>query len=269
VSVPDHSAHAHAAEFPAGWLALALGVLVFAGYEAGAWRLRRRGDRWPPVRDVAFGLGAATAAGAVLVPGPAGFTGHMLQHLLLGMLAPVLLVLGRPGTLLLRAASSTVRRRLKPVLTSRFVAVLVFPPVAAVLEAGGLWLLYRTGLFAATGHEPVVHVLVHAHVFATGVLFTASVCVLDPVRHRAGFGVRAAALVGAATAHAVLAKTLYLTAPPGVVLAVADRQAGAQLMYYGGDVIELGLALVIALRWYAARGRAEAHARRRNALTHG
>ncbi|WP_410673761.1 cytochrome c oxidase assembly protein [Amycolatopsis sp. cmx-4-68] len=235
-----------------------LALALFAGYELGAWRLRGRGDRWPPVRDVGFGLGIAAA----IFPEAPGFTGHVLQHVLVGMLAPLLLVLARPMTLLLRAAPAA-RRRLKPVLGAWPVAVLVFPPVAAVLEAGSLWLLYRTGLFAATGREPGLHALVHAHVFLTGLLFTTSVCRLDPMRHRSGLGSRAAALVGAAAAHAVLAKTLYRTPPPGTVLAVADRQAGAELMYYGGDVVELGLALVVALSWYAARGRAEARARRR------
>jgi putative membrane protein len=228
---------------------LALGAL--AAYELGAWRLRNRGDRWPPARDAVFALGVAAA----IFPGAPGFTGHVVQHVLSGMLAPLLLVLARPMTLLLRA-SPGARRRLKPVLGSRPVAVLMYPPVAAVLEAGGLWLLYRTGLYAAAGREPVLHVLVHAHVFLTGLLFTASVCRLDPVRHRVGLGPRAAALVGAAAAHAVLAKTLYRTPPPGTVLAAADRQAGAELMYYGGDVVELGLALVVALTWYTARGRA-------------
>jgi putative membrane protein len=257
VTTPAHAGHLPVAAVPA--------IAVFAAYELAAWRLRRRGDRWPPVRDVCFGAGAATAAAAVLPPGT--FTGHMLQHVLLGMLAPVLLVLARPVTLLLRAVPPAARRRLKPVLGSRAAAVLVFPPFAALLEAGSLWLLYRTGLFAASGREPLLHVFVHVHVFATGVLFTASVCRLDPVRHRSRPGVRAGALVGAAAAHAVLAKTLYITAPPGVVLAVADRQAGAQLMYYGGDVVELAIAVILALQWYAARGRAEARSRR-TALDH-
>ncbi|MBE8525457.1 cytochrome c oxidase assembly protein [Amycolatopsis sp. H6(2020)] len=235
-----------------------LALLALAAYEAGAWRLRRRGDRWPPLRDVVFGAGVAVA----LVPGTPTFAGHMLQHVLLGMLAPLLLVLARPMTLLLRAVPAPARRRLIRVLGSRPVGVLVFPPVAAVLEAGSLWLLYRTPLFAAIGDAPWLHV----HVFLTGLLFTMAVCRLDPFRHRVGLGVRAGALIGAAAAHAVLAKTLYLTPPPGVVLAVADRQAGAQLMYYGGDVVELGLALVVALQWYAARGRAEARSNRRTGV---
>ncbi|WP_410643836.1 cytochrome c oxidase assembly protein [Amycolatopsis sp. lyj-346] len=238
-----------------------LALFALAAYETGAWRLRRRGDRWPPARDVVFAAGV----GVALVPGTPSFTGHMLQHVLLGMLAPVLLVLARPVTLLLRAVPAAARRRLKRVLGSRPAGVLVHPPVAAVLEAGSLWLLYRTGLFAAIGDEPWLHV----HVFLTGLLFTTAICRLDPLRHRAGFGVRAGALIGAAAAHAVLAKTLYVTPPPGVVLAVADREAGAELMYYGGDVVELGLALIVALQWYAARGRAEVRARRRIAAAPG
>ncbi|MFJ7216051.1 cytochrome c oxidase assembly protein [Amycolatopsis sp. NPDC098790] len=229
-----------------------LAVLVLAAYELGAWRLRGRGDRWPPARDAAFGLGVAAA----IFPAAPGFTGHVLQHVVAGMLAPLLLVLARPVTLLLRTAPLAVRRGLKPVLRSRPAAVLTYPPVAAVLDAGSLWLLYRTGLFAAAGRDPWLHDFVHVHVVLTGVLFTASVCRLDPLRHRVGLGPRAAALVGAAAAHAVLAKSLFATPPPGTAFTVADRQAGAQLMYYGGDLVELGLALVVALSWYAARGRA-------------
>ncbi|MEV7098689.1 cytochrome c oxidase assembly protein [Amycolatopsis sp. NPDC051045] len=238
-----------------------LALFTFAAYEAGAWRLRRRGDRWPPLRDVVFGAGVAAA----LVPGAPTFTGHMVQHVVLGMLAPVLVVLARPVTLLLRAVPAAARHRLKRVLGSRPAGVLVFPPVAAALEAGSLWLLYRTGLYATSGDALWMHV----HVFLTGLLFTTAVCRLDPFRHRAGLGVRAGALIGAAAAHAVLAKTLYVTPPPGVLLAVADRQAGARLMYYGGDVVELGLALIVALQWYAARARAEVRSSRRTGVPRG
>ncbi|MGW3963976.1 cytochrome c oxidase assembly protein [Amycolatopsis sp. NPDC005003] len=234
-----------------------LAVVVFATYELGARRLRGRGDRWPPVRDVVFGTGVA----AVIFPAGPGFTGHALQHVVAGMLAPLLLVLARPVTLLLRTAPPVARRGLKPVLNSRPAAWLTYPPIAAVLEAGSVWLLYRTGMFAAAGRDPGLAVLVHAHVVLTGVLFTTSVCRLDPLRHRVGLVPRAAALVGAAAAHAVLAKTLYTAPPPGAALAVTDRQGGAQLMYYGGDVVELGLALVVALCWYTARGRAAARRR--------
>jgi hypothetical protein len=57
--------------------------------------------------------------------------------------------------------------------------------LAALLDTGGLWVLYRTRLFAATDDRPWLHAAVHAHVFATGLIFTAAVCQLDPVRRRA------------------------------------------------------------------------------------
>jgi putative membrane protein len=227
-------------------------LVAVAAYETGAARLRRRGDRWPAARDLWFAAGGIVVLGAGGVP---GFAGHMVEHVLLGMIAPVLLVLSRPVTLLLRAAPARPRRRLKRVLTSRFAAVLVFPPVAAALEVGGLWVLYRTGLYAAAERTPWLHAVVRLHVFLTGVLFTAALCQLDPVRHRYGVRLRAAVLVAAAAAHAVLAKTLYLAPPPGVAVADGDARVAAEVMYYGGDLAELALAGVIAAQWYARRGR--------------
>ncbi|MEA5367839.1 cytochrome c oxidase assembly protein [Amycolatopsis sp., V23-08] len=245
-----------------GVVAAVLGAVV--AYETGTGRLRRRGDSWPVARDLWF-----TAAGLVVLGsgGVPGFTGHMVQHVLLGMVAPLAVVLSCPVTLLLRAAPVRARRRLKRVLASRLAVALVFPPVAALLEASSLWVLYRTGLHAAAERASWLHVVVQLHVFLTGLLFTAALCGLDPVRHRYGPGLRATALVGAAAAHAVLAKTLYLVPPPGLVLAAADQEHGAEVMYYGGDLVEVTLALVIAVQWYVARGRAAARDLRRTAIS--
>jgi putative membrane protein len=102
------------------------------------------------------------------------------------------------------------------------------------------------------------------HVLAAGLLFTAAICQLEPTRHRYSLVLRGTTLVGASAAHAVLAKTLWGTPPPGTGFAAGDLQAGAELMYYGGDVVEIGLALVIALRWYAATGRKRLHERKRD-----
>jgi putative membrane protein len=58
----------------------------------------------------------------------------------------------------------------------------------------------------------------------------------------------------------VLAKGLYGSPPPGTSFATHDLRTGAQLMYYGGDLVEVALAVALAVQWYGARGRA--HARR-------
>ncbi|MDQ0765979.1 hypothetical protein QF027_008614 [Streptomyces canus] len=143
------------------------------------------------------------------------------------------------------------------------VGLLLFPPLAAVLDIGGLWLLYRTELFAATAHRPSAHGAVQVHMVAAGLLFTLAVCGLDPVRRRWSLAVRGATVLAAGTAHAVLARTLCSRQPPGTGFTAADLRHGAQWMYYRGDLVEAGLAVVMGVSWYACAGGARAHRRRR------
>ncbi|MFI8195358.1 cytochrome c oxidase assembly protein [Streptomyces sp. NPDC085942] len=235
-----------------------------AFYLLAAARLRRRGDGWPRWRGVSFTAGGAGAAWAAVGPLPGGpFTAHMVQHLIVGMAAPLLLVGARPLTLALRALTpGATRRGLLALAHSRAAAWLVFPPLAALLDVGGLWLLYRTGLFAAMRHEPWLHAAVHAHVLAAGLLFTFAVGQLDPVRRRRSVVLRGATLLAAGAAHSVLAKTLYAAEPPGTAFTAADLHTGAQVMYYGGDLAEAALAVVVAASWYRATGRAWTRGRR-------
>jgi putative membrane protein len=70
----------------------------------------------------------------------------------------------------------------------------------------------------------------------------------------------------------VLAKSLYAYPPPGAdsaltSIAPADLQAGAQLMFYGGDAVEIALAVVVAMQWYVAVGRGRARVARRHAAS--
>jgi putative membrane protein len=125
--------------------------------------------------------------------------------------------------------------------------------VAALVDIGGLWLLHRTDLFAATHRQPLLYAVTQAHVLAAGLLFTFAVCQLDPVRRRWSLAVRGAALLAAGAGHAVLAKGLYAAPPPGTAFAADDLHTGAQLMYYGGDLVEVGLAVALAVQWYAGR----------------
>ncbi|MEV0254564.1 cytochrome c oxidase assembly protein [Streptomyces sp. NPDC050732] len=249
----------HPGPGPIELLSAAAALLMAVVYLLAAGRLRQRGDEWPWWRDVSFSVGCCGVAWAAVGPLPGGpFTAHMVQHLIVGMAAPVLLVLARPLTLTLRTlAPGTARRGLLALARSRPVTWLLFPPLAALLDIGGLWLLYRTELFAAMRHEPWLHAVVHAHVLAAGLLFAFAVCQLDPVRHRWSLAARGATLLAAGAAHAVLAKTLYATAPPGTSFATADLHTGAQVMYYGGDLAEAALAVVVAASWYRATGRAQ------------
>lgn len=262
-------AHGHPGPGPAGVVTAVAALQAAVLYLAAAVRLRRRGDVWPRWRDASFTAGSACLAWAAVGSPPGGpFTAHMVRHLTVGMTAPLLFVLARPLTLALRALPpGAARGGLLSLAHSRAAGRLLFPPLAALLDAGGLWLLYRTDLFARSQEVAWLNAVVHAHVLAAGLLFTFSVCLLDPVRRRYGLAVRGTTLLAAGAAHAVLAKGLCATGPPGAGVAPADLRTGAQVMYYGGDLAEAALAVVLAGTWYAAAGRA--HGRRRRAAEQG
>jgi putative membrane protein len=232
-------------------------LVAVAAYAVLVARARRRGRAWPPARTVAWLAGCVCTLAAVTGPlataSTRSWTAHMAGHLLLGMLAPLLLVLGAPVTLALRALSAGPARRLVRVLRSRPLRVLTEPAVAALLSVGGLWLLYATPLLAVAHTNQAVGLLVHAHVLLSGYLYTAVLVGRDPLPHRRGTTHLLVVLVLALAAHDVLAKSLYAYGYAPMVM--SDLQEGAQLMYYGGDAVDVLLAVLVCRRWYRSGAR--------------
>jgi putative membrane protein len=251
---------AHAAAHPVlAWLPAVLLLLVPSAVYLGAVRARRAAGRgWPALRTASFVVGLALVAVAVSPAtgalGPGGVRGHVVQHLLLGMFAPLGLVLAAPITLLLGSLPVGRRRAARALLRSRVLHALTHPGTAAVLDMGGLYLLHLTPLYALSTTNALVHHLVHLHFLVAGFLFTWSVVGPDPAPRRPGTAVRAAVLVVAGGAHAVLAKLLHARAPGHGDELEAGR-AAAQLMYYGGDLAELALAVALFAAWYRSRSR--------------
>lgn len=197
---------------------------------------------------VAVGVTGLALAVAALGPFTApDMVGHMTGHLLLGMVAPLLVVLADPVVLALRVLPVAGARRLVRALRSRPVRLLTHPATATVLDVGGLWVLYRTGLHEAMVGSPWLTALVAAHVFAAGVLFTHAVAGHDPTPGRPSFPTRAVWLVAGLAAHGILAKLLW--ADPH---AMPGTREAAELMYYGGDVVDLALMVMLCAHWYRA-----------------
>lgn len=219
--------------------------------------------RWPKRRILAWILGCLVAAVSVHVATTRheDFTAHAAAHVGLGMLAPLLLVLAAPVTLALRSLSAVPARRLAGVLKSWPVRILAHPVTAGCLSLGGMWLLYAGGLYGSIHTNGILFVAVHVHVFASGCLFTASIACVDPNPHRSGFAVRAVVLCLVAAGHSILAKYLYGHPPAGV--SSADAETGSLLMYYGGDVVSVALAVVLCAAWYRDVGRRRERTRAR------
>jgi putative membrane protein len=188
------------------------------------------------------------------------FEVHVAQHLLLAMAAPVLLALSAPVTLALRTLPRRPRRLLLRAVHSPPVAVLATPVVALLLDVGGLVLLYTTGTYALTLRHEWLHALVHLHLLLSGCLLAWVVVGVDPMPRRPGLGVRLGTLLIAAAAHDTVSKLLYARGLPVGGGTTADRHDGAELMYYGGTVVELATAVALMAQWYGATGRA--HRRR-------
>lgn len=224
-------------------------ILVVSLYLVAA-ATGRRG--WSRGRCVMFGAGAVAVGSSMTGPladaAHRSFVAHMIVHLLLGMVAPLLLVLSAPVTLVLRSLPVDAARRVSRFLLSRPARFLTEPSVAAVLNVGGLWILYTTSLFTLMHQHQLVYVLVHVHVFIAGGLFTVALVGVDPTPHRRGFVHRCAVLVLASAAHNVLSKHLYAHPPAGPNR--SDGQTGALVMYYGGDVVDLLLMILMWAAWY-------------------
>lgn len=244
----------------AGWLLPGLIVLVpGALYLLGSSRWRqRRGRGWSGGRTASWLVGLLLVA-AALTPPVASMVhhdprAHMAQHLLVGMYGPLALVLAAPVTLLLGVVRTSSARAVTRLLRTRVVHVLTSPAVATLLSAGGLWLLYATPLYHATTLSPVAHHLLLVHLVLSGAVFAWAVAGPDPAPRRPGMLSRVGALLVSAASHAILAKQLYGRAgewPPGGHGTEAELQEAAMLMYYGGDLAEILLAVALLAGWYS------------------
>ena len=250
--------HAHVPSPLLSWLVLGLLGVAMVVYLAAASRMLRRGKRWSAWRCICWVVGVAllmiALSPATLQAARREFSGHMLQHLLIGMYAPLALTLAAPLTLTLATLAARARRPLGQALRSPPIRVLAHPATAAILNIGGMFALYLTPLYAVMERHIAVHFLVMLHFLLAGYLFTWSIAGQDAAPGRPPLGVRLIVLLVAAGAHATLSKLMYAHGWPREHT-LSDIKAGAELMYYGGDVAELLLATILFAGWYRTRGR--------------
>ncbi|WP_419954421.1 cytochrome c oxidase assembly protein [Neobacillus niacini] len=214
----------------------------------------QRHKRWPIYRYMYWVSGVLSAAAALIGPvadrAHENFTAHMVGHLFLGMLAPLLLAHAAPMTLLMRTLSVGHARKLSRILKRFPVSIFCHPLVASILNIGGLWVLYTTDLYSAMHQYNLLHMVIHLHVFLAGYLYTISIIYIDPLPHRYSFIFRAIVLILSLAAHGILSKYIYAYPPAGVP--IEQAQVGGMIMYYGGDMIEISLIFLFCRQWYKA-----------------
>lgn len=196
------------------------------------------------------------------------FSVHMIQHLLMVMVAAPLLAIGAPITLLLRVASPETRQRfVLPVLHSRVVRVLAFPVIAWILFAAVMWASHFSSLFDAALDNDFIHLAEHALYLGSALLFWWPVVGADPSPWRLPHPARVAYLFLGMPQSSFLGLAIFSAPDPlythYVTLArswgptpLADQQMAGGLMWAGGDAAFL-VAMVVALWvWLRAEERA-------------
>ncbi|MDY6998909.1 MAG: cytochrome c oxidase assembly protein [Actinomycetota bacterium] len=233
---------------PIGVLVAGLAV-VGLGYAGLAVRQAREARGWNHWRTTSFLAGVVLLIIGVAPSGSGDFGDHMVGHLLIGMFAPLALVLAAPVTLILRTVSPAWGRRIIAALTSRPARVLTNPVLLLALNVGGLAALYFTPLYRISMASVVVHDLVHLHFFVVGYLFAWMIAGPDPGPHRPSVPVRLVLLGVAVAGHAIIAQLLHAGLFVEASLSAAELRDGGTLMYYWGDVAEILLALAMLLTW--------------------
>jgi putative membrane protein len=92
--------------------------------------------------------------------------------------------------------------------------------------------------------------------FLAGCLLSWFLVVPDPMAHRATTRTAIVVLLIAAAGHGIFAKLLYANQLPALGRPPAQIRLGAQLMYYGGNIIEILVVIVVMASWYGRGGRA-------------
>ena len=262
-----------------GWLTgwypdvLVLTGVVSAAVVIGIWyaRLRRRGDAWPALRILSLAVGLAliawTSSGGPAVYGHILFSAHMVQHMVLVMLAPIFLVAGAPVTLALRALPSRddgsrgPRELLLGLVHSRWAGFFANPVVAAVNVAGSMYIFYYTPLFELSLSNHLVHLWRIVHFTLAGYMFVNVLIGIDPGPKRPGYPLRLLLLFATMAFHAffglglttgtqlLAANWFGMLGLPWGVDALKDQQFGGAFAWGFGEIPSLALAVMLGFAW--------------------
>ncbi len=249
---------------PTVWLPALAAVLL---WRAGVTRvnLAHPDHRVPGRRTVAWLLGVA----AIVIALDSGierydttlFSVHMVQHLLLTLVAPPLLLYAGPITLLLRVSSAETRRRwILPLLHARVVRALSFPVVSWVLFASVMWGTHFSPIFDLSLENEALHRIEHALFLGSALLFWWPVVGPDPAPWRLRPAVRVLYAGLQMPQNTFLAVAIFMSTTPlysHYVTTVRswgpspleDQQTAGGIMWLGGDFAFLIAVLLLVRVW--------------------
>lgn len=247
-------------------IGLALGAWCYARGVRALWRRAGTGRGVPGWRAASFAGGLAAVAVALLSPvdrvASALFSVHMVQHLLLVLVAAPLIVLGEPlavtmWALPVRARRAVARAWRRAPMASALWLALRHPATAWSLHVVALWLWHAPRLYDAALGDNGVHELEHASFFLTALLFW--MAPFDRHRHRLGLGAASLYLFAAGLQGTILGALMTLARHPLYqahlettarwgLTPLEDQQLAGLIMWIPAGLVYLGALIPFAFR---------------------
>jgi len=264
--LPPFGLSAAATQWQFAPIVTAFAVSTVGLYGWGVTRVARRHPArpWPAWRTCLFGAGVAV----IVLATESGigayddllFYDHMVQHLLLLMVAPPLLIAGQPLTLLLHASRNPLHTWAKRVLRSRVASFLTWPVFGAVAYALAVLAAHLSGVANVVEHNQIAHNAEHALFVLIGYLFYLPILGREPIRWRLSYPVRFVILVllmpvdtftGLALGYGSASSPGLPTGPrpAWAPSPVSDLHLGGAAMWVGGDGIMFILMMLVFLMW--------------------
>ncbi|MFD6289890.1 cytochrome c oxidase assembly protein [Streptomyces sp. NPDC060205] len=283
----DHSGHGTSMDLPPFTLGRGLEwspdpfflvacLVGLALYGWGVARLVRRGDAWPVGRTVAFTAGVLTVVLVLCTGlndyGMVMFSVHMVQHMVISMLSPILILLGAPITLALRALPTAGRGRKGPrelllmLLHSRFMRIVTHPAFTIPLFIASLYALYFSPIFDFLMDSKTGHIAMMCHFLAVGLVFFWPIMGVDPGPHRPGYLMRMLELFAGMPFHAFFGIALMMASEPMVetyknpaaslgIDALSDQTAAGGIAWAFSEIPSVLVLLALLFQWYRSEQR--------------
>ncbi|MET9407927.1 cytochrome c oxidase assembly protein [Streptomyces sp. NPDC002935] len=246
-------------------------------YGWGVVRLARRGDAWSWGRTASFFIGVLTVLLVTCTRlndyGMVMFSVHMVQHMVISMLSPILILLGAPITLALRALPVAAKRGdkgprelLLMFLHSRYMRVVTHPAFTIPMFIASLYALYFSPIFDFLMGSTTGHVVMMCHFLAVGLVFFWPIMGVDPGPHRPGYLMRMLELFAGMPFHAFFGIALMMASQPMVesyknpsaslgIDALADQTAAGGIAWAFSEIPSVLVLLALLFQWYGSEQR--------------
>jgi putative copper resistance protein D len=256
---------------------LMLGLLIFivALYIKGVIILSRRGVKWPVGRTIAFAAGISAVdfatSGGLGLYSHFSFSAHMSAHMIIGMIAPIGIVLGAPITLALRTLpigrdpqERGIRGSFIAFLHSRLGKFYTNPIVALAIFDGSLFALYFTPVFGSLMQGHTGHFIMSLHFLLAGFLFFQILIGIDPMPQKVPHLVKIIIIFAAMSIHAFFSISVMSASTlidggyfaqlerPWATDLLADQKLGGSIGWAMGEIPILLALLAVFIQWSRA-----------------